>query len=72
VGNEEKKDSISFASIIGCGSPDYPVDLPYVDPLSILTSKSITRNYVDGSFTINLSYICNDQETCSIGLYTTD
>jgi hypothetical protein len=65
-GYETKQDDINFNSLINCEQPDYPVDLPYVNNLSILTSKTITRNLFDGSFSIGLSYICNQQEPCSV------
>jgi hypothetical protein len=65
-GYETKQDDINFNSLINCSSPNYPVDLPYVNNLSILTEKRLTKNLFDGSFSINLSYICNQQEPCSV------
>lgn len=44
---------------IDCFSPGYlPIALP-PDGNYIITEKKYTKNPIDGSFTVNLSYICN-------------
>lgn len=53
---------IDFGSLILCGTCDSEEYLPVKVPLTgnfILTQKQYTKNPVDGSFTINLGYICD-------------
>lgn len=59
IGRPEKVD---FNTLIKCGSCDseeyFPIQLPPSEDI-ILTQKQYSNNPVDGSFTINLSYICS-------------
>ena len=59
---------VDFNSIINCGSCDsdeyFPIPLPLTGNF-IITQKQYTNNPVDGSFTINLGYIC-DTTGCEI------
>jgi hypothetical protein len=52
---------VDFTKLIDCGACDDDMELPVKVPLNgnfILTQKQYTKNPVDGSFTINLAYIC--------------
>jgi hypothetical protein len=52
---------VDFTKLIDCGACDDDMELPVKVPLNgnfILTQKQYTTNPVDGSFTINLAYIC--------------
>jgi hypothetical protein len=55
-----KPNTVNFSNLIQCGGcftdGYFPVPLPSGD--YILTQKQYTNNPVDGSFTINLGYIC--------------
>lgn len=45
---------------LGCDPGGYlPVNVPAISPNSILTQKQYTKNPMDGSYTISLSYICS-------------
>lgn len=49
----------------GClGTPYFPTDLPFTASDYILTQQQYTKNPIDGSYSINLGYICNSG--CSI------
>jgi hypothetical protein len=56
-----KPKEVDFTTLISCGFCDteeyFPIKLP-PDGNYILTQKQYTNNPVDGSFTINLAYIC--------------
>jgi hypothetical protein len=57
-----KPKDIDFGTLIKCGSCDDAGDFPVPLPLNgnfILTQKQYTNNPVDGSYTINLAYICD-------------
>jgi hypothetical protein len=63
-----KPKDIDFGSLILCGTCDSEEYLPVKVPLEgsfILTQKQYTKNPVDGSFTINLGYIC-DTTGCNL------
>jgi hypothetical protein len=61
-----KPTNINISSLIACSDCDsigyFPIPLP--DNSYILTERKISSNPVDGSFTVNLGYICND--SCEI------
>jgi hypothetical protein len=63
-----KPKEVNFSSLINCGDcfseGDFPIPLP-LNGNYILTQKQYTNNPVDGSFTINLGYIC-DTVGCDI------
>lgn len=49
---------ISLINELDCTASYLPVTLPVID--GILTNKEYSKNITDGSYTINLTYICNN------------
>lgn len=57
-----KPKEIDFANLIGCGPcddiGDFPVPIP-VNGNYIITQKQYTKNPIDGTYSINIGYICD-------------
>lgn len=58
---EGKPKEIDFATLIDCGTCDSEGDFPIPLPSGnfIVTQKQYTKNPVDGTYSINLAYICD-------------
>lgn len=64
LSDEGKQPNIDLSSKLAilkhCDDPLYlPFELPPPPPSSILTQQQYTSNPIDGSFTLNLAYICS-------------
>ena len=59
IGNDYEINSWSNLSIFDCecDSPYLPINLPSIGNSAVLTQKQYTHNPIDGSFTINLTYL---------------